>query len=162
VSGRLHHRVSPTRRGVDTTLVPGGGDLRPCKLLASLGKVASMSGQPSTPESVFADSPTGLVIYHRVLDLLADLDVRIHATRSQVALLHRTGFAYLWYPGRYVRSEVPAVLSLALPERLDSPRFKQVGNPSPGVWMHHLELDDPAQVDTEVVGWLHEAYAAAD
>jgi hypothetical protein len=121
-----------------------------------------MSGSPSTPEAVFADSPTGLVIYHRVLDLLDGLEVEVHATRSQVALRHRSGFAYLWYPGRYVRSEVPAVLSLALPERVDSPRFKQVGNPSPGVWMHHLELDDPEQLDDEVVGWLQDAYDAAE
>jgi hypothetical protein len=29
------------------------------------------------------------------------------------------------------------------------------------VWMHHLELDDVAQVDAEVARWLAEAYAAA-
>jgi hypothetical protein len=131
-------------------------------VLAGLGRVMGMSGSPSTPEEVFANSPIGLVIYHRVLDRLDDLDVQVRATRSQVALRRRGGFAYLWYPGRYVRSEVPAVLSLAMPERVDSPRFKQVGNPSPGVWMHHLELEDPAQVDDEVVGWLREAYDAAD
>jgi hypothetical protein len=121
-----------------------------------------MTGSPSTPEAVFADSPVGLAICHRVLELLADLDVEVSTTRSQVALRRRTGFAYLWYPGRYVGSEVPAVLSVALPDRLDSPRFKQVGNPAPGVWMHHLELDDPGQVDAEVLGWLRGAYDAAD
>lgn len=121
-----------------------------------------MSGTPSTPEEVFADSPTGLAIHRRVLERLAGLEVEVRATRSQVALRHRSAFAYLWFPGRYVRSNVPAVLSLALPERLDSTRFKQVGNPSPGVWMHHLELDDPAQVDDEVLAWLRDAYDAAD
>ena len=39
--------------------------------------------------------------------------------------------------------------------------FKEVVHPSAGVWMHLLELDDVAQVDAEVVGWLAEAYAAA-
>lgn len=121
-----------------------------------------MSGTPSTPEEVFASSPIGLKIYHRLVGLVADLDVDFHTTRSQVALQRRTGFAYLWYPGRYVRSEVPAVLSLALPERLESPRFKQVGRPSPHVWMHHLELSGPDDLDDEVREWLCAAYDAAD
>jgi hypothetical protein len=82
-----------------------------------------MGGTPSTPEDVFAESPVGLTIFHRVCDLLADLAVEIQTTKSQVSLRHKTGFADLWYPGRYVGSEVPAVLSLALPDRLDSPRF---------------------------------------
>jgi len=59
-----------------------------------------------------------------------------------------------------LRSEVSAVLSLALPERLDSARFKQVGMPSPDVWMHHLELSGPDDFDDEVVGWLRTAYEA--
>jgi hypothetical protein len=121
-----------------------------------------MTGQPSTPDEVFADSPEGRRIYGRLVDLLSDLDVDVRATRSQVALRHRLGFGYLWYPGRYVRSHVPAVLSLALPERLESPRFKQVGSPSPGMWMHHLELSGPDDLDDEVLGWLRAAYDAAE
>lgn len=120
-----------------------------------------MSGTPSTPEEVFADSPVGLEIDRRLVDLLDDLDVEVRATRSQVAFRHRTGFAYLWYPGRYVRSEVPAVLSVVLPDRADSPRFKQVGQLSAQAWMHHLELSGPDDLDDEVLGWLRAAYDAA-
>jgi hypothetical protein len=120
-----------------------------------------MTGTPSTPEAVFASSPTGLAIHRRLLAALADLDVEVRVTKSQVALRHRTGFAFLWSPGRYVRSDVPAVLSIALPERVDSPRFKQVVSPAPHVWMHHLELTGPDDLDDEVVGWLHAAYRAA-
>jgi hypothetical protein len=124
--------------------------------------LGNMGGTPSTPEQLFAASPAGLTIYRRLRDVVADLpDLEVSVTRSQAALRNRTGFAYLWYPGRYVHSEVPAVLSLALPERVESPRFKQVGHPSPGVWMHHLELDGPDQLDDEVAGWLRAAYHAA-
>ena len=69
----------------------------------------------------------------------------------------RRGFAYVWRPGQYVGSDVPAVLSIALPQEVSSERFKSVVHPSPTVWMHHLELDRPADVDDEVVGWLREA-----
>jgi hypothetical protein len=110
---------------------------------------------------VFADSPVGLDIHDRLLDVLGDLDLEVRTTRSQVALRHRTGFAYLWYPGRYLKSEVPAVLSVVLPERVDSPRFKQVGQLSAHAWMHHLELSGPEDLDDEVLGWLRAAYDAA-
>lgn len=120
-----------------------------------------MSREPSTAEEVFAESPVGLEIHGRLRSALGDLDLEVRATRSQVAFRHRTGFAYLWYPGRYVRSRVPAVLSLALPQRLESRRFKQVVSPSPAVWMHHLELNGPDDLDDEVIGWLRAAYDAA-
>lgn len=120
-----------------------------------------MSGRPSTPEEVFAESPTGLAILHRLLELIADLDVEVRVTRSQVALLHTTSFAYLWYPGRYVRSEVPAVLSLALPDKQESQRFKQIVTPAAHVWMHHLELTGPDDLDDEVLGWVRAAYREA-
>ena len=85
----------------------------------------------------------------------------VRVTKSQIAFRRRKGFAYVWRPGQYVRSDFPAVLSIALPEQLASDRFKEVVHPSAGVWMHHLELDDPGQVDDEVRDWLADAYASA-
>jgi hypothetical protein len=52
-------------------------------------------------------------------------------------------------------------LSIALPHELASARFKSLAHPSPSVWMHHLELAEPAEVDDEVRGWLAEAFANA-
>jgi len=117
---------------------------------------------PRTPAEFFAGSPAGLRLYEAVAAAVAELgphDVRV--SRSQVSFRRRRGFAYVWRPGRYVRSDVPAVLSVALPRELSSARLKEVAHPAPRVWMHHLELDDVAQVDAEVARWLAEAYAAA-
>jgi hypothetical protein len=86
----------------------------------------------------------------------------MRATKSQVAFRGRRGFAYMWWPARYVRSDVPAVLSIALPRRIPSARFKEVVNPAPGMWMHHLELRSFADLDDEVAAWLEEARKAAD
>jgi hypothetical protein len=36
-----------------------------------------------------------------------------------------------------------------------------VVHPSPNVWMHHLELHEPSEIDDQVRGWLEEAYANA-
>ncbi len=57
---------------------------------------------------------------------------------------------------------VPAVLSIALPRQAASSRFTSVVHPSPRIWMHHVELRSSREVDAEVLGWLSEAYAAAE
>ena len=113
-------------------------------------------------EEFFNGAPRGLELFEAVAGVIASIgpaDIRV--TKSQVAFRRRRGFAYVWRPGQYVRSDVPAVLSIALPEQLVSERFKSVVHPSPEVWMHHLELTDVAQVDAEVAGWLAAAYDAA-
>jgi len=116
----------------------------------------------ATPEEFFEGSPEGLAIHDRVADMVGSFgDVGTRMTRSQVAFRHGRGFAYVWRPGQYVRSDVPAVLSIALPHQVDSPRFKEVAHPSPKVWMHHLELHEVSQVDDEVRGWLREAWQHA-
>ena len=121
-------------------------------------------GTGSTAEEVFSGSPRGLALFRAVERLLETLgpaavpaDVHVRATTSQIAFRTRHGFAYAWWPGRYVRSTVPAVLSIALHERLDSPRFKSVMQVSPGVWMHHLELHSEEDLDAEVADWLRRA-----
>ncbi len=73
------------------------------------------------------------------------------------------GFAYLWLPGQYLRGpHADVVLSVALDRHDPSPRFKEVVEPAPGRWMHHLELDGPDEVDAEVVEWLREAASQAE
>lgn len=121
-----------------------------------------MTEEDASPADLFAGHPTGLAIHDRVAELVDALgDVESRVSRSQVAFRHGRGFAYVWRPGQYVRSDVPAVLSIALPREVASPRFKEVVHPSPAVWMHHLELDDASQVDDEVLDWLREAWQHA-
>lgn len=118
--------------------------------------------EKSTPEQVFSGSPGGLELFHAVERLLAvPAPPVLRVTKSQAAFREKRGFAYVWWPGRYLDSGVPAVLSIALPRRIDSARFKEIANPSPGVWMHHLELHNEQELDAEVAGWLREARAAA-
>ena len=82
----------------------------------------------------------------------------VRTSRSQVAFRRRRGFAYLWVPGRHLRGPAaPVVLSIALDRRVESDRFTEVAHPAPTVWMHHLELPTPDELDDEVAGWLREA-----
>lgn len=113
-------------------------------------------------EAFFEGHPEGRMVaaaVASVVDGLGPHEVRV--SRSQVSFRRRRGFAYLWRPGQYVHSDVPAVLSVALPREATHARWKEVAHPSPGVWMHHLELHSPVEVDDEVRGWLAEAYEHA-
>jgi hypothetical protein len=102
-----------------------------------------------------------------IFDALRDVveaigPVELHVSKSQIAFRHRVAFAWAWIPGRYLRGHhAPLVLSVSLPYRHESPRWKEVVEPSPGRFMHHLELQLPADVDEEVCSWLTEAWAGA-
>lgn len=117
---------------------------------------------PATAEEFLAGHPTGLTALGWVRDRLAGAAYTERVGRSQVAFRRRRGFAFLWLPGQYLaRPAADVVLSLALDHELASPRWKEVVEPAPGRWMHHLELHAEPDLDDEVAGWLLEAWAGA-
>jgi hypothetical protein len=78
---------------------------------------------------------------------------------SEAAFRRGVGFAYLWPSGRWLRNPTgKVVLSIALPRRDLSPRFKEVAHPAKRVWMHHLEVHRVEDLDHEVQARLREAY----
>lgn len=88
--------------------------------------------------------------------------VEMRVTQSQVAFSRRIAFAWAWVPARYLRVRVaPLVLTLALRRRDTSPRWKEVVEPVPGRFTHHLELFSVEEIDDEVRGWLREAWTEA-
>ena len=117
------------------------------------------SEQSVSPAEFFVDHPLGLAVFSRLQDITADFGgVEARVTRSQVAFRCLRGFAYLWLPGRYLaRPEAEVVLSIALHHRTESSRWKQVLEPAPGRWMHHLELHALTDIDGEVQRWLQDA-----
>lgn len=115
-----------------------------------------------TPEDLFSGFPRGLEICRAIQVAISTVgEASMTVTRSQVAFRRRRGFAYIWRPGQYVDSDVPAVLTIALSAEVKSDRFKEIAHPSANVWMHHMELHDPSELDDQVLGWLAEAHAAA-
>lgn len=121
-----------------------------------------MHDNPTTVAEFFDRSPAGLEIYSAVAESFpVDDPPQVRVSKSQIAFRDRRGFAYLWRPDRYLRSDVPAVLSLALPERADAPRVKEATAIAGGKWMHHIEIHGPAEIDAEVRDLLAAARAAA-
>ena len=86
----------------------------------------------------------------------------LRVTRSQVAFRRRIAFAWAWMPDLYLGpGHAPLVLTVALRRRDPSSRWKQVVEPAPGRFTHHLELRSAEEIDDEVRAWLAEAWRAA-
>jgi hypothetical protein len=94
---------------------------------------------------------------------IADLpSVYMAVSKSQIAFKRRRTFAWAWIADRYLRGRhAPLVLSVAFHYRDPSPRWKEIVEPAPGRFMHHLELQSPDDLDQEVTQWLWEAWAEA-
>ena len=113
-------------------------------------------------DAFFAGRPASRALFDAVCASMVGIGpFEVRATKSQIAFRRRAGFASAWVPGDYVRSDVPLVLTIGLRRRDRSPRWKEVVEPRPGRFTHHLELRDGADVDDQVLGWLTEAWGAA-
>ncbi len=96
----------------------------------------------------------------QMIDALGPAEMRV--TKSQVAFRRRRAFAWAWMPGMYLRGKpAPLVLTLALPRRDLSPRWKEIVEPRPGRFTHHMELRASMDIDEEIRAWLQEAWADA-
>ena len=83
-------------------------------------------------------------------------------TKSQIAFRHRKAFAWVWMPAQYLRRKsAPLVLTFSFRSRDASPRWKQIVEPTPGRFTHHLELYSVADVDDQVCNWLRDAWISA-
>ncbi|MEM5774313.1 MAG: DUF5655 domain-containing protein, partial [Anaerolineaceae bacterium] len=89
--------------------------------------------------------------------VLAAGPFELQVSKSQIAFKAGRVFGWVWIPGRYIKSIVPLVLSVSLPAQDGSARWKQIVEPGPGRFMHHLELNSTDEVDADVVAWLAQA-----
>ena len=83
-------------------------------------------------------------------------------TKSQIAFRRHVAFAQAWLPARYLRGPVASlVLTLSFRYRDASPRWKEIVEPAPGRFTHHLELHALTDIDDEVRDWLRNAWMTA-
>jgi hypothetical protein len=121
------------------------------------------SRRDEAAERFFDGHPDALEVFRAVWAILDDIGpFELRVSKSQVAFRRRKAFAWLWLPGRWLRKpSAEIVLSMALGQADPSSRFKEVVQPAPTVWMHHLEIHGPDELDAEVEGWLRRAHDRA-
>jgi Domain of unknown function (DUF5655) len=114
--------------------------------------------------SFFSGRPDAFQLFEviRALDIMDQVELRV--SKSQVAFRRGRDFAWVWTPDRWLRGKTAPrlVLSVALPRRDNSTRWKQVVEPRPGQWMHHLEIWSATDIDGEVQSRLREAAESAE
>lgn len=115
-----------------------------------------------TPDEFFAGHPHSRQLFEAVrreVEALGESSMRV--SKSQIAFKRRRGFAWAWMPEHYLKRKAALlVLSLSLPRRDASPRWKEIVEPYPGRFMHHLELYETSEIDEQVRNWLREAWEA--
>jgi hypothetical protein len=85
-----------------------------------------------------------------------------HVSKSQIGFYRKHPFAAVWRPDKYLsRTRPPLVLTVFLRRMDRSPRWKEVVEPKPGRFTHHLEVNDAGEVDHQVREWLREAWTSA-
>ena len=118
----------------------------------------------SKPPHLFEGDERARDLYATVINAVKDLgEVDVRVGKSQVAFRRNRSFAAVWSPGRYLHGKVaPLVLTIYLPVRDPSSRWKQIVEPAEGHFTHHLELWRKTDVDEEVIHWLRQAWRAAE
>jgi hypothetical protein len=115
-------------------------------------------------DEYFAGNDEAHALFDDVATAIAEIGPsQLRASKSQVAFRRTVAFACVWMPRMYLRRNVvPLVLSVSLPRRDASPRWKEVLEVHPNRFMHHLELTSAEQIDEEVHAWLEEAWRLAE
>jgi hypothetical protein len=112
-------------------------------------------------EALFADYPAAVAVTSAVQRHLATLGpVEMAATKTQVSFRRRVRFAWVWVPRQAAGSGKPdvPVVSFALRRRETSKRVKESVMARTGLWMHHVGVPQATAMDSELKGWLAEAF----
>ena len=89
---------------------------------------------------------------------------RVKVQKSQISFYGRHLFGAASLPVRRKKSwpEHCIVVTIGLSHQLESPRVAVAVEPYPGRWTHHVLISDEEQIDSELLGWLREAYEFAE
>ena len=109
--------------------------------------------------SFFDGKPAALALYtalFRVLDA-AFPEASVKVQKSQISFYGARLFAMVSHPKR--KKDPGVVVSFGLGRREPSPRVGVAAEPYPGRWTHHVSVAREEELDRELLGWLHEAWA---
>lgn len=111
----------------------------------------------------FSGHPLAFALHQEVATIISRIGpAQIRVSKSQVGFYREHPFAATWRASQYlIREQASLVLSIYLRRRDTSSRWKEVVEPSPGRFTHHLELHSVAEVDEFVRARLTEAWEQA-
>jgi len=114
-----------------------------------------------TPDQLFAGRPAALALFRTARAFIESLGpVKTEVTKTQVSFGATTKFAWVWLPQLWIRKqpEESIVLTFALRRHVDDRRIKEVVEPVPRRFTHHVVILKEEDLDDAVRGWIREAY----
>lgn len=152
------------RNGPQTAieLHQSGGRFWPIAAHAFESTTRSLTAHMSERE-FFQGNAKARAVYRAVKRVTDDMGgVKTRVSKSQIGFYRKHPSASVWRPGQYLEGErPPLVLTIFLRRRDTSSRWKQVVEPHPGRFTHHIELGAATEVDDEIRGWIVEAWGEA-
>ena len=121
-----------------------------------VSKLPRPQSRTLTLDEFFIGYEASRPLFDAVREVIDSIDTcELRVTKSQIAFRRCKAFAWAWIPAKYMcGNTVPLVLTISLPDRNPSPRWKEIVEPYPGRYIHHLELLTVADIDDEVRAWL--------
>lgn len=124
--------------------------------------------EPDAAETrFFAGYEEALPLYALFMDrahsALPDFSIRVQKT--QITLTNRHVFGCVSFLRIRHKADMPPVsftLTFGFDHALNSPRIDGKVEAYPGRWTYHMVISDAAQIDSEVLSWLREAYAFSE
>ena len=127
----------------------------------------------NTPEHYWQDvlfffdgKPWALPLYEALFTRMEEAfpEASVKVQKSQISFYSRHLFAAASLPLRRKKTW-PAeslMVTLGLPEKLESSRIAVATEPYPGRWTHHILVTAPEEIDGELLAWLRQAYEFAE
>lgn len=123
----------------------------------------AMNGLGPEEMMFFNGHPGALPVYAAFAKQIAAMygDVNIRVQKTQITFSNRYVFACVSFARVKKKAELPAdyiVITLGLPEPLDSDRIAVKTEPYPGRWTHHIVVSTEEELDDELFSWVAQAY----
>ena len=154
----------PSPHIVPMSFGKGGFSSRPSASAVAHLLESRITGFSGALDDFFSGLPGSRSLFDALLLTLTDIGQHeIRVTKSQVAFWRKKPFAWAWVPDKYLRgNHAPLVLTVSLRRRDPSSRWKEVVEPAPGRFTHHMELRELSDIDDQVRAVLQEAWSQAN
>ena len=125
-----------------------------------------MDDVPQNAMLFFEQHPESYPLYEAFYEKLMSRfpEARAKVQKSQISFYNRHLFACVSFLRVKKKADLPEcyfVLTLGLPEPLDSDRVAAKTEPYPGRWTTHFVISETADLDEELFEWVAQAYAFA-
>ena len=110
----------------------------------------------------FDGRPLELSLYEALFSALdaALPQAAVKVQKSQISFYGRHLFAAASLPVRRKKTwpEHCILVTFGLSHRVEDPRIAVAVEPYPNRWTHHVVVDKPEQIDSQLLSWLQEAW----